>query len=65
MTEAEKRGGIFEPAAKGRKIRFRPRRTLPVLDYMNVKVQEGDTIESEGQVILEWLGPGRRSCSPQ
>jgi len=25
---------------------------------MNVKVQEGDRIESEGQVILEWLGSG-------
>jgi DNA-directed RNA polymerase subunit beta' len=28
------------------------------MDYMNVKVQAGDRIESEGQVLLEWLGSG-------
>ena len=28
----------------------------PVMDYMNVKVQEGDHIDSEGQVLFEWLG---------
>ena len=59
MTEAEKRGGIFElRGEKGGKIRFRLLERYPVLDYMNVKVQEGDRIESEGQVILEWLGSG-------
>jgi len=26
------------------------------MDYMNVKVHEGDRIESEGQVLMEWLG---------
>jgi DNA-directed RNA polymerase subunit beta' len=26
------------------------------MDYMNVKVQEGDKIEAEGQALLEWLG---------
>ncbi len=31
---------------------------IPVMDYMNVKVQEGDRIDSEGQVLLEWLGSG-------
>ncbi len=59
MTEAEKRGGIFElRSEKGGKIRLRLFERYPVLDYMNVKVQEGDRIESEGQVILEWLGSG-------
>jgi len=57
MTEAEKRGGIFQlRGAKGGKIRFRLYERYPVLEYMNVKVQEGDRIESEGQVLLEWLG---------
>jgi DNA-directed RNA polymerase beta' subunit len=59
MSEAEKRGGIFERRpTKGGKIRFRLFERYPVLDYMNVKVQEGDTIEAEGQVLLEWLGSG-------
>ncbi len=57
MTEPEKRGGIFQlRSSKGGKIRFRLYERYPVLDYMNVKVQEGDRIDSEGQVLLEWLG---------
>lgn len=57
MTDAEKRGGIFQLGrSEGDKIHFRLYERYPVLDYMNVKVQEGDRIESEGQVLLEWLG---------
>jgi DNA-directed RNA polymerase beta' subunit len=57
MTEAEKRGGIFQlRPARGGKIRFRLYERYPVMAYMNVKVQDGDRIESEGQVLLEWLG---------
>jgi len=59
MTEAEKRGGLLETiSTKGGKRRFRLYERYPVLDYMNVKVQEGDKIESDGQVLLEWLGSG-------
>jgi DNA-directed RNA polymerase subunit beta' len=59
MSEAEKRGGIFSlRGAKGGTLRFRLYERYPVMDYMNVKVQEGDRIESEGQVLLEWLGSG-------
>ncbi len=59
MTEAEKRGGIFQlRAARGSTLRFRLYERYPVMDYMNVKVQEGDRIESEGQILLEWLGSG-------
>ena len=59
MTEAEKRGGIFQlRATRGSTLRFRLYERYPVMDYMNVKVQEGDRIESEGQVLLEWLGSG-------
>ncbi len=57
MLEPERRGGIFQLGkTKGGKITFRLFERYPVLDYMNVKVQEGDVIESEGQVLLEWLG---------
>ena len=59
MTEAEKRGGIFQlRGTKGKTVRFRLYERYPVMDYMNVKVQDGDRIESEGQVLLEWLGSG-------
>ena len=59
MTEAEKRGGIFQiKGTKGGTVRFRLYERYPVMDYMNVKVQDGDRIESEGQVLLEWLGSG-------
>ncbi len=59
MTEPEKRGGIFQLiGTKGGVVRFRLYERYPVMDYMNVKVQEGDRIESEGQVLLEWLGSG-------
>ena len=59
MTEAEKRGGIFQiKGTKGKTVRFRLYERYPVMDYMNVKVQDGDRIESEGQVLLEWLGSG-------
>ncbi len=59
MTEAEKRGGIFQlRGVKGKTARFRLYERYPVMDYMNVKVQDGDRIESEGQVLLEWLGSG-------
>ncbi len=59
MTEAEKRGGIFEllEPANG-KERYQLFERYPVMDYMNVKVSEGDAIESEGQALLEWLGSG-------
>ncbi len=57
MADAEKRGGIFQlRGTKGGKIRYRLYERYPVMDYMNVKVQENDRIESEGQVLLEWLG---------
>jgi len=57
ITEAEKRGGILQlRGSKGGKIRFRLYERYPVLEYMNAKVQEGDRVESEGQVLLEWLG---------
>ena len=53
MTEAEKRGGIFQlRAARGSTLRFRLYERYPVMDYMNVKVQEGDRIESEGQILV-------------
>ncbi len=59
MTEAEKRGGIFQLVSKkDGKINFRLYERYTVLEYMNVKVQEGDSIESDGQVLLEWLGSG-------
>jgi len=59
MLPAEQRGGIFRSlATKGGKVRFRLFERYPVMDYMNVKVQEGENIESEGQVLLEWLGSG-------
>ncbi len=59
MAEAEKRGGIFQKkASKGGVIRFRLYERYPVMDYMNVKVQEGDRVEIEGQILLEWLGSG-------
>jgi DNA-directed RNA polymerase beta' subunit len=59
MVDPERRGGIFELISKkGGKVRFRLYERYPVLDYMNVKVQDGDRIEAEGQVLLEWLGSG-------
>ena len=59
MTEAEKRGGIFHlGSAKVQICASSFYERYPVMDYMNVKVQEGDRIESEGQVLLEWLGSG-------
>ncbi|MEW6110797.1 MAG: DNA-directed RNA polymerase subunit beta' [Thermodesulfobacteriota bacterium] len=59
ITDLEKRGGIFQVRSKkGGKVRVRLYEKYPVMDYMNVKVQEGDSIESEGQVLLEWLGSG-------
>jgi DNA-directed RNA polymerase beta' subunit len=59
MVDAEKRGGIFQRrSSKGGVIRFRLYERYPVMDYMNVKVQEGDRAEAEGQVLLEWLGSG-------
>jgi DNA-directed RNA polymerase beta' subunit len=59
MTEPEKRGGIFQlVGSKDGVVRFRLFERYPVMDYMNVKVQAGDRIESEGQVLLEWLGSG-------
>lgn len=59
MTEPEKRGGIFQLLrTEDGVIRFRLYERYPVMDYMNVKVQEGDRIDSEGQVLLEWLGSG-------
>ncbi len=57
ISEAEKRGGIFQiRGEQGDQILFRLYERYPVMDYMNVKVQDGDKIESEGQVLLEWLG---------
>ncbi len=57
MTEAEKRGGIFQiRSTKNGVVKFRLYELYPVMDYMNVKVQDGDKIEAEGQVLLEWLG---------
>ncbi len=57
MHDAEKRGGILQlRQSRGGKIRFRLYERYPVMEYMNVKVQDGDVIESEGQVLLEWLG---------
>ena len=57
MHEAEKRGGIVQlRPSKGGSVRLRLYERYPVMDYMNVKVHEGDRIESEGQVLLEWLG---------
>ncbi|MEJ2718942.1 MAG: DNA-directed RNA polymerase subunit beta', partial [Deltaproteobacteria bacterium] len=59
MSDAERRGGIFEVlSSKEGETRFRLYERYPVLDYMNVKVQEGEKVESEGQVLLEWLGSG-------
>jgi DNA-directed RNA polymerase beta' subunit len=59
MSEAEKRGGIFNLIEdKDGVVHFRLYERYPVMDYMNVKVQDGDRIESEGQVLLEWLGSG-------
>ena len=45
-------------APRARTVKFRLYERYPVMDYMNVKVQDGDRIESEGQVLLEWLGSG-------
>lgn len=57
MTEAEKRGGILQlRPTRGGKIRFRLYERYPVMDYMSVKVQDGDKVESEGHILLEWLG---------
>ncbi len=59
MLEAERRGGIFQNLeSKGGKFRFRLYERYPVMEYMNVKVQEGDKVDSEGHVLLEWLGSG-------
>ncbi len=59
MHEAERRGGIFQIVSrKGGKTRFRLFERYPVMDYMNVKAQESDRIENEGQILLEWLGSG-------
>jgi DNA-directed RNA polymerase subunit beta' len=59
IIDAEKRGGIFQILSeKGGKYRIRLYEKYPVMEYMNVKVQEGDTIGGEGQVLLEWLGSG-------
>ncbi|MGC8659496.1 MAG: DNA-directed RNA polymerase subunit beta' [Desulfomonilaceae bacterium] len=57
MSEAEKRGGIlkFLGEENGQYL-YRLYERYPVMDYMNVKVQEGDKIDTEGQVLLEWLG---------
>jgi DNA-directed RNA polymerase subunit beta' len=57
MHDAEKRGGILQlRPSRGGKVRFRLYERYPVMEYMNVKVQDGDVIQSEGQVLLEWLG---------
>ena len=57
ISDAERRGGIFEiRGEQDDQIMFRLYERYPVMDYMNVKVQDGDKIESEGQVLLEWLG---------
>jgi DNA-directed RNA polymerase beta' subunit len=59
MTEPERRGGIFQKlGTKAKKTKIRLFERYTVMDYMNVKVQEGDRIDSEGQVLLEWLGSG-------
>ncbi len=59
MHDAEKRGGIFQMRqTRAGKKRFRLYERYPVMEYMNVKVQEGDKIEAEAQVLLEWLGSG-------
>lgn len=57
MSESEKRGGIlkFLGEENGQYL-YRLYERYPVMDYMNVKVQEGDRIDTEGQVLLEWLG---------
>ncbi|MEW6351302.1 MAG: DNA-directed RNA polymerase subunit beta' [Thermodesulfobacteriota bacterium] len=58
MSDPEKRGGIFKIlGTKGGKARIRLLDRHQVMDYMNVKVQEGDKVE-EGHVLLEWLGSG-------
>ncbi|MGC8604396.1 MAG: DNA-directed RNA polymerase subunit beta', partial [Desulfomonilaceae bacterium] len=57
MSESEKRGGILKLLGEENgKYLYRMYERYPVMDYMNVKVQEGDRIDSEGQVLLEWLG---------
>ena len=57
MSEAEKRGGILKLLSKEKgKYIYRLYERYTIMDYMNVKVQDGDKIESEGQVLLEWLG---------
>jgi len=59
MLEPEKRGGIFQKlGTRDGKVRIQLFERYPVLDYMNVKVQDGDVISNEGQVLLEWLGSG-------
>ncbi len=59
MEEAEKRGGIFQiRSTRAGVVKFRLYERYPVMDYMNVKVQENDKIDSEGQILLEWLGSG-------
>ncbi|MDA8406045.1 MAG: DNA-directed RNA polymerase subunit beta' [Deltaproteobacteria bacterium] len=57
MSESEKRGGILKLLGEENgQYLYRLYERYPVMDYMNVKVQEGDHIDSEGQVLLEWLG---------
>jgi DNA-directed RNA polymerase subunit beta' len=56
-SESEKRGGILKfLGVEAGMYLYRLYERYPVMDYMNVKVQEGDRIDAEGQVLLEWLG---------
>ena len=57
MSESEKRGGILKILGEQNgEYLYRLYERYPVMDYMNVKVQDKDRIDSEGQVLLEWLG---------
>ncbi len=57
MSESEKRGGILKLLGeRNGEYLYRLYERYPVMDYMNVKVQDKDRIDSEGQVLLEWLG---------
>ncbi len=57
MSESEKRGGILKILGEQNgEYLYRLYERYPVMDYMNVKVQDKDQIDSEGQVLLEWLG---------
>ncbi len=57
IADFEKRGGILKmEESDGDRIKFILYERYSVMDYMNVKVLEGDYISSEGQILLEWLG---------